>query len=514
MVVKTARKPSQDPTQEKLRQNKALWNKEVSTFVNDLIHLKKMMNGWPSKFHKERSRIVEPIPADPATIIGSLASDFNEIAQRGNSIVQEQVNYAKTRRKKQPKQLNLPNVSQTPQAAPEAAPPAPDLSKQLSLPAVASSEYELVSEASNPLTRFFARILNVGIGGSEKARIKKYRMSLLSAAAQSYKDLEKLQANVVGSGAKSIFHSSQLLGKIENNWVFFTNGFATYKDSMPNEGKGADTGGDLPAPDLGKPKGQEQAQPPAAAPPSDGAQFNLDEAGLIMNDYMNTNVSGLYDKFPPDKFQRFHSIANKYRNTTDPHKRVMLSKELASQYHALRAALNKTFGTNGNTLAEIVSSIKPEAATPPPPPPATASPEDQLEKLAQDFLKRWYGKTKHQINPFDKTSAMRLDLYNKADETKKILDEIMDHLEKGLVVDFLSPLVNKISLNMMIMKKTMGGLEATVRGVGFEQPFMSLLEKGRIGDHAIDLTPEQKKKLQRALELRRMRDLTNMYSGR
>src|SRR5574338_50285 len=108
MAVKTARKPSSDPVQEKLRQNKALWNKEVSTFVNDLIHLKKMMNGWPSKFHKERSRIVDPIPADPATIIGSLAGDFQEIAQKGNSIVQEQVNYAKNRRKKQPKQLNLP----------------------------------------------------------------------------------------------------------------------------------------------------------------------------------------------------------------------------------------------------------------------------------------------------------------------------------------------------------------------------------------------------------------------
>lgn len=511
MVVKTARKPSQDPVQEKLRQNKALWNKEVSTFVNDLIHLKKMMNGWPSKFYKERSRIIDPIPADPATIIGSLANDFNEIAQKGNSIVQEQVNYAKVRRKKQPKQLNLPNVSQTPQAPAE---PAPDLSKQLSLPAVASSEYELISEASNPLTRFFARILNVGIGGSEKARIKKYRMSLLTAAAQSYKDLEKLQANVVGSGAKSIFLSSQLLGKIENNWVFFTNGFATYKDTMPNEGKGVDTGGDLPAPDLGKPKGQEPAHAPSvAAPPSAGTEFNLDEAELIINDYRNTNVSGLYDKFPPEKFQRFHAIANKYLTATDPHKKVMLSKDLAAQYHALRAALNKTFGTNGSTLSEIVSSVKPE--TPPPPiPPAAASHEDQLEKLAQDFLKRWYGKTKHQLSPFDKTSAMRLDMYNKADETKKLLDEIMNHLEKDLIVDVLSPLVNKISLNMMILKKTMSGLEATVRGVGFEQPFMSLLEKGRIGDHAIDLTPEQKKKLQRALELRRMRDLTNMYSGR
>jgi hypothetical protein len=512
MVVKTARKPSQDPAQEKLRQNKALWNKEVSTFVNDLIHLKKMMNGWPSKFHKERSRIVDPIPADPATIIGSLASDFNDIAQKGNAVVQEQVNYAKTRRKKQPKQMNLPNVSQAPQAPAAPQPEAPDLSKQLALPLAAHTEYELISEASNVLTRFFSRLLNVGVGGSDKARIKKYRMSMLTAAAEIYKDLEKFQANVVGSGARSIFVSSQLFNKVDNNWVFFSSGIATFRDLLP---EGApDTGGELPAPDLGKPKDQPATgDKPAVAPPPDplsGETTTLDEANLIINDYRTTSVGGLYEKFPPAKFQKFHAAANRFL-TANNDKKFMLAKELVAQYAALRAALNSTFGTNGNTLGEIVAAV---GATPNQPPPATASSEEQLEKLAQDFLKRWFGKTKHKLNPFDKTSALRLDAYNKAEETKKLLDGIMDHLEKTLVIDALTPMVNKIGLNMMIMRKIMSGLEATTRGVDQQQPFMSMLEKGRLGDHAIDLTPEQKKKLQRAIELRRMRDLTNMYAGR
>jgi hypothetical protein len=65
-MIKSARKPSSDPVQEKLRQSKAVWNKEVSIFVNDLIHCKKLMNGWPSKFHMEKSFIKEPIPADPS----------------------------------------------------------------------------------------------------------------------------------------------------------------------------------------------------------------------------------------------------------------------------------------------------------------------------------------------------------------------------------------------------------------------------------------------------------------
>ena len=53
-----------DPAQEKLRQSKAAWNKSVSAFINDVIHFKKLMNGWPSKYFKERSKITLPIPAD------------------------------------------------------------------------------------------------------------------------------------------------------------------------------------------------------------------------------------------------------------------------------------------------------------------------------------------------------------------------------------------------------------------------------------------------------------------
>ena len=48
---KEGRKQSADPIQEKLREHKAKWNKTVSEFIDNLIHLKKMMNGWPSKYH-------------------------------------------------------------------------------------------------------------------------------------------------------------------------------------------------------------------------------------------------------------------------------------------------------------------------------------------------------------------------------------------------------------------------------------------------------------------------------
>src|SRR5512135_1467273 len=131
-MEKIARKPSADPVQEKLRSDKASWNKDVSAFINDLIHIKKTMNGWPSKFFKERSRITQPIPADPGTVIGALAGDFQDIVNRGNAIIQEQIEYAKNRRQRRPKPAAPPVAGgQSPAPTTPAPSPAPDLSQQL-----------------------------------------------------------------------------------------------------------------------------------------------------------------------------------------------------------------------------------------------------------------------------------------------------------------------------------------------------------------------------------------------
>ena len=139
MIVEAQGKKSNDPVQQALREKKAKWNKKVSAFIDDLIHVKKMMNGWPSKFLMERSRITEPLPKDPATILGALAGDFSEIVNEGNDIIASQISYSQTRKKKQPKQLNLP-LPATPTPAPMT--PMNDLSQQLSLPSVATTQLD------------------------------------------------------------------------------------------------------------------------------------------------------------------------------------------------------------------------------------------------------------------------------------------------------------------------------------------------------------------------------------
>ena len=167
-MFKEARKPSNDPLQEKLRLNKSQWNKEVSVFIDNLINLKKLMNGWPSKFNMERSNIKEEIPSDPKTILGALAGDFQELAQKGNSLIAQQADYSKNRKKKQPKQNNVP---------------APTTTLNLAQQLASSLDFELKAEGSTPLSRFYSKIQGPWIGSGPEVRMKKYRVSMLNSCA-------------------------------------------------------------------------------------------------------------------------------------------------------------------------------------------------------------------------------------------------------------------------------------------------------------------------------------------
>lgn len=487
MLEKTARKPSSDPIQEKLRQNKAQWNKDVSAFVNNLIHLKKMMNGWPSKFFKQRSRIADPIPADPVTIIGSLAGDFQELAQRGNAIVEEQINYSKNRKKKQPKQPTAPTTSPTTAPAaptapatpesstPEPTTPAPDLSKQLS---AFEKKYELVAEASNPVTRFFARLLNPTIGVSEAARIRRFRMSLLSACVKAYKDLGKAQVEVVKSSPESIIAANQKLQQAWNNWILVARGFQTYKLNMPPVVE--DTGGDIAPPEelVEEKEKQEKSKKveekaerpihhelkddyeaeertplgddvvPAPPPPPD---YSSNEVMVlsksIINDYKKSLTA---NNFPDDPiFSNLNNIIGKFMMSPAAGKSAW-AVELLKEYRQVISQLNSKYGTNGVTLAQIASARDAKKVD--------KKASAQIEVVAQDFLKKWIGKTKHQLSLFDKTSSYRLDIYKLAEDLRKSIDKIMDSLEKDMNVEELDPLISDVNRKMTTIRGLMRAL--------------------------------------------------------
>jgi len=449
-MKKIARKPSTDPAQEKLRQAKSLWNKDVSLFITDLINLKKTMNGWPSKFHMERSYIKDPIPADPHSILGVLASDFQELAQKGNSIIQEQLEYSKNRRKKQPKQ-NI--ISTQPSST-------IDLSQQLS---AASLNFNLIAEGSNTVSRFFSRLKGPWFGDSSEVRIRKYRLSMLRACTILEKDLEKFEATIVGSSGESIFVGSKLLHQIENHLKFVLeslNAVSLLENNVTN------------------------------SIPESSINNEIDQATKAITDFRKNYAN--FNDLDALLVKQFSSLILKF--LADDSVKEALAPEILNIYRLIISDINNKRGTSFDNLSDIINK------------------KANLHVIAQNLLDKWVGKLNHNINPFDKTSALRLDAARLARDAIKLLDKLMNSLEKELDANQIKSLLSEISNKIIMIKATMKPLEATIQGKLFDRTFVDLLQDNRLSGYDSKLDKKTKEKLEKMIQTKKFKDLTEMYS--
>lgn len=479
-MIVVAQKKSMDPVQQALRERKAKWNKEVSAFIDNLIHLKKMMNGWPSKFLMERSRITEALPKDPATILGALAQDFSKLVQTGNDIIAAQIAYSQTRKKKQPRPVETP--AGTPAPAPV------DLSQQLSLPNVASEEYYLISEASNYLTRFLATKKGPRLGDSIKAIKRRNRISLLDSVHELYKLCSKFQREIVKKSKDkddldNIENANEILLHIENHF------FSIMKQI------------DVAAAEI------KNVEPPAiisetpstntVAPVSPAVtETKIDEgnniwklkeqaAEAIAKEW--SKVFSLILDIDPVLRDRMNAVLPKFALSSKGHELgnethlIMKSSyidEIINTYNEMLLKLNAARGTSAKSLTEIVELNK------------TAQLRSEIQKLSQDFMGKWIDKTKRSISP-GKTGASRLAAYKAIKLMRIGLDHVMDLLEK----DF-----NTADLSAIMYKEVFEPFSFARQAVG------SLL--GTINYDPSKFTGKQRQQLESVIEKRKMRQMT------
>lgn len=360
-MIKEGRKHSEDPAQEQLRQSKDNWNAQVKGFIADLIQFKKLMNGSPSKYNKVKSKITQPIPSNPGTVLQQLSGRFQEIAQGGNEIVEQQVYYSQHHRMPKPKQPNAPQTPQAPQT-PEGAPPtAADLSKQLA--ASLENKYELVAEGSNPFSRFFTRMTTRTRGSGPEADKRRLRMEMLDEAVTAYKLIGKFQVQIVSSDDESSENAHKIIKEAFRAWSLLNR---KWQDFMRVSALSAETAKPAPA----KPV-------PAAAKPVETAKP--------------------VEVVEPVK--------------TEPTKPAKAPKPEEA------------------TTAELT---------------AARDTVDQLEAVAQDFLKRWLGERKQQYMP-GKKSSTRLQLFRKGQALRKKINLVLDMLEKSLDGEMLGPAISEIA---------------------------------------------------------------------
>lgn len=506
---KAARKQSTDPVQEKLREQKDYWNKKkVTPFIDNLIHFKKLMNGSPSKFNREKSPIGEPIPADPITILSLLVNDFGEIAEMAKGITSAQSQYSASRRKKRV----IPAIDPS----------------QLNLPLGKNSSLQL--EASNKLTRFFSHLKGPYFGYSPEARERKYRLTLLTAAATLEKEVKKLEHEILRDTPASIITSRLLIDKINDQVYtamsqlnFFSESIETKKTEEPKEdSKEIST------------KTLIDDKVPSLKPSDNVAKSIIDQTddGLIsaknIPGYDNTpaNVSSddttLTSTILTDPLEIQQDIEANHDNipllmndpllqavkiditmvvgTPNPLLKEEKIAQLAVDYKILIDYVNSKLGTNGGSLREILLSF------------ATASEmhSARMEVFADNLLSKWINKTKHRLSPTNKTSALRLEIFESAKRSKDILDDMMNSLEKSLNISELHAFFKTLIDEITLMDKVMKPLELFTKGVNLDNEFMKALEQGHGFQNGIQLSNKDKENLQKKMRNKELNQMVSM----
>jgi hypothetical protein len=404
---KTARKPSTDPNQEKLRQSKSDWNKQVSEFIDDLIHLKKLMNGWPNKFHMERSYIKNPIPADPVTIIGSLAGDFNDLSQKGNKIVEQQVQYFKGRRRN-PNEAN-PNQTSF---------------------SFASKEYNLIANASNPFSRFFKKLDNTTfLDGYEQIQFE-YKKSLLNIIPKIIKKINYFQYYLMKSSDESINTASDELGKIFTDFSFI-------KDQLEIALKEMES--------LQSEEDEDESDGYGQNISNQNAQQNTD------NKPRNINIKNISaeDLDIIDKFNKAHDEYKKYiadpkhlsKINTKVLSEIYTRYMLAPQDQKINVAKRFIEEWKNNKINLLLENVN-------------------LESKAQHTLSRWFGKLTHKSSLFDESSAIRLSGYNLSERLKVILNEILNSIEEDQELIEINDKIKEITETLQNLNKIINILKA------------------------------------------------------
>lgn len=471
---KIARKSSTDPNQEKLREAKAVWNKRISAFIDDLIHYKRLMNGHPSKFNGGKSRIIDPIPADPATIIGSLANDFNEMAQIGSSIISQQLEYSKTRRQKQPR---MPLAIQPP-------PPANDNST-LAVASRFEEKYGLRSEGSNIGSRLLTRILTPTIGWGKSAQIRRLRMTLLNLAVRMHKSFENFEYSILQSTDQSILDASKLLDvDVRQPLLQFGNKLLDYKKLKDKATPKTDKPGDQP-PTGDKPPAGDQPSPsekkglPAATQPDGTDPFKF--INVIVSDFM-ANASNLQDL----NVHNLNVLFNKYRAYSDEDK-LKLVPEIVQEYELVLAQARKLYSVEGTSFGDIFinKNINPAKT-------ANAN----LVIYADKAIRKMLGKSRNYLaetfntNP---TASTRLDLADQVKECLVTVNNVMNSLERGLHIEELIKSFEELKVSHIEMTRQVNSL-------------IPIVNENRFNAKKHD------EKFERALQTKKNRDMVNLHN--
>jgi len=416
-----ARKRSEDPLQEKLRERKAQWNKEVKTLIAQLIAFKRGLNGkGDPRAGLPASNIKHPFPDEIGRYLDEMATRYQKVVDEAGQIIDAQKDYSQHRRKSR---------KETPMSAP--------------IPVAASSANVLEKYGSWWGSRVWTWVTQYPIIGGHEA--DRNRIALLNTSTALIKYLDETEKELVRKSPEAVpaavYKLLAMHSLFDNRFIKIFNRMMTqHHDTLAP----AAIKGELPPP-------PEPASEPVSEPTQPPAPKDPQEALRLLRDILLIDihhVSKLLDiakqmkKITPAEYKILaddYKLINKVGGQTfgmltvalkadnvreeDVAEAMVLYRDVLIRYNKLLNAFKGYLNVNGNRFKTLLEQAEDQYKKI-----IGAMYGPEIEKLAQKSLQRWWRRTRLGLFP-NEEDRMKRDVLLKTQELTRMLNHMQDLLE-------------------------------------------------------------------------------------
>jgi hypothetical protein len=442
------RKKSKDPRQEALRSLKDQWNASVSSFISDVISLKRGVNGrGDANKGIAPSKIQDPLPGEISSLLSALTSDFQALTSGVGAIEAAQANYSQTRRKSQPKGPKQPRnaPSTAPTSPQEASPPNDQVVQQLST--LGTSKAHLIEKyGSSRSSRFWEYTKSL----VSRKPLNRERIGLLRSASDVWFSVLDLENDILSLSLDTIPSSIFKLQMIKYNLEALRDAVSQLPEP-PAEPKPrlSPTPPPKPAdyPEPSTTQTNQEAETETEEDEAGGRNPQLDaDVGTIklrLNTILQEGIG--YQ----NEIQKLNTHIDRFFGMSDRNFQELISRIILDEYKKLLKNIRGEKPEEFKPLWKKINAIKIQA---------TYSHQEivkEAHNMASRFLKRQLVKA----IPFNKTAVPRLQIVQQIDAIKKELQKMMNSLEKEVNKKLLNDGLTTIESKIEVLHKPLSVLK-------------------------------------------------------
>jgi hypothetical protein len=436
-----------DPRQMQLRRSKREWSDATSALIANIIAFKRGLNGrGDAKVGLPPSNIKEPLPGEIGSFLTQLTTEFQKVVADAEGIISEQEQYARTRRKRQPKQKQIaPSVAPQQQELSQ-APPLVETNVSDTLSRLGSIEEEtLKAIASSRLTRLWQYMTAI----FSTKDFNRQRLGLLGRAVHLRRSLLDVENDILNLKITSIPEAVSKYRKFRDDFNILVGIFQGVMEMVAKKAGINPKKNELKQEPIklqyqkdqsgeeNKSNSTSEEQAPSGDPEINKIKIDLH---LIFNAGLgNTAIMPI------------SAAITEYENETDPNMQSLMKDRIVDGYkNLIRLITNdvqKKYGpTTINNLQDIINLIKKNRTT------ASIMDED-LIKLAHNPITRFLKKQLVKAIPFNETANIRLEIVDNIDHMKETLKRLIDTLHEDLSIHEAKILIEQLDKEIKAAKR-------------------------------------------------------------